>query len=58
MEAPFPMNSWEGVTGAIYTGFGHAEAIWLLIAMAMVVLAIWKGWRHEKHAYEAVDRKH
>ena len=56
MEAPFEPNSWDGVTGAIYTGFGGHESIYLAVTLALVAVAIYRGWRHELHAYQNLDR--
>ena len=57
MEAPFEANSWDGITGAIYTGQGSGEMFWLLVSLALIVLAIVLGWRHEEHAYRATKKK-
>ncbi len=54
MEAPFEATSWDGITGAIFTGYGSAEWLWILVSLALVIAAIVGGWRHEKHAYDAV----
>lgn len=54
MESPFEASSWDGVTGAIYTGQGSVEWLWIGLAIAFVVAAMIGGWRHEKHAYDAV----
>ncbi|CUJ88325.1 hypothetical protein Q8W37_00270 [Shimia thalassica] len=53
MEAPFEVNTWDGVTGAIYTGYGSGEMLWLLVMLALIVVALFLGWRHEEHAYKA-----
>ncbi len=57
MEAPFEATSWDGITGAIYAGYGSVEGLWLLLVLAMVVMAIVFGWRHEEHAYKATEKK-
>lgn len=57
MEAPFDATTWDGVTGAIYAGYGSVEGLWLLLCLALVVVAIVFGWRHEDHAYKAARRK-
>lgn len=54
MESPFEATSWDGITGAIYTGYGSVEWLWLVIAFLCVGAAVIGGWRHEKHAYDAV----
>ncbi|MBU2891253.1 MULTISPECIES: hypothetical protein [Celeribacter] len=57
MEAPFDATSWDGITGAIYAGYGSVEGLWLLLVLAMVVTAIVFGWKHEEHAYKATEKK-
>ncbi|MCF8483126.1 MAG: hypothetical protein K9H25_22095 [Rhodospirillum sp.] len=56
MEAPFDVTSWDGITGAIYAGYGSVEWLWILLSLACVVAAIIGGWRHEKHAYETAQK--
>lgn len=56
MEAPFEASTWDGVTGAFYTGYGSVEGLWLLLMLAMIVVAIVLGWRHEEHAYKATKK--
>ena len=31
-------------------------ALWLALVLAMVVIAVILGWRHEKHAYAAASQ--
>jgi hypothetical protein len=57
MEAPFDATSWDGITGAYYAGYGSVEGLWLLLILAMVVIAIVFGWRHEEHAYKGLKKK-
>jgi hypothetical protein len=57
MEAPFEATSWDGITGPIYTGYGSVEGLWLLVCLALIVVAIVIGWRHEDHAYKATKDK-
>ncbi|MXN17827.1 hypothetical protein GR170_08275 [Pseudooceanicola sp. GBMRC 2024] len=57
MEAPFEATSWNGITGAVYAGYGSSEALWLILCLAMVVVAIFFGWKHEEHAYKATRKK-
>ncbi|SFD92970.1 hypothetical protein [Roseivivax sediminis] len=54
---PVTNGTWDGFTGAFYTGFGGFEAIWLIASAALVVIALWMGNRHEKHAYREVAKK-
>jgi hypothetical protein len=56
MEAPFDATSWDGITGAIYTGYGSAEWFWILVSLVLVVIAIIFGWQHEKHAYKSIEK--
>lgn len=57
MEAPFDITTWDGITGAIYAGYGSAEGLWLLASLLLVVVAVIFGWRHEEHAYKATEKK-
>lgn len=46
-----PFESWDAVAGAsYYTGLGGGELIWLVISIALCVLAIFVGHGHEKKA--------
>lgn len=56
MEAPFDATSWNGITGAIYAGFGSSELFWIALCYACVLLAVILGWRHEGHAYIAAQK--
>jgi hypothetical protein len=56
MEAPFDATTWDGITGAIYAGYGSAEWVWIALSLACVVVAVIGGWRHEKHAYANVSK--
>ena len=57
MEAPFEATSWDGITGAFYTGFGSAEMLWIALMIGLVVVAVVGGWRHERHAYAEAKTK-
>ena len=57
MEAPFDSTTWDGISGPIYAGYGSVEGLWLLLVLAMVIVAIVFGWRHEDHAYKATQNK-
>lgn len=57
MEAPFDVTSWDGITGAIYAGYGSVEGLWIAFCLALIVVAIVFGWRHEEHAYKATRKK-
>ncbi len=57
MEAPFEATSWDGITGAFYTGATSAEWIWIVLCLLCIAVAIVGGWRHEKHAYEAAEKE-
>lgn len=56
MESPFEGTTWDGVTGAIYAGYGSVEGLWLLACLVLVVAAVAGGWRHEEHAYKALKK--
>ena len=57
MNSPITSGTWDGFTGAYYTGLGSGELLWLLATMALLVIAIALGARHEKEAYDAVEKK-
>ncbi|WP_292293534.1 hypothetical protein [Marivita sp.] len=57
MEAPFTATSWDGISGAIYAGYGSGEGVWLVLSLVLIVVAIIFGWRHEEHAYKATKKK-
>ncbi|EEX11922.1 hypothetical protein CSE45_5388 [Citreicella sp. SE45] len=57
MEAPFDVTSWDGITGAIYAGYGSVEGLWIAVCLALIVVAIVFGWRHEEHAYKATRKR-
>lgn len=43
-----PFESWDAVAGAsYYTGLGGGELIWLIISIALCVLSILVGHKHE-----------
>lgn len=50
MGAPFEGN-WSSVTEAYYVGAGGGEVIWMIIAIALCVGALFVGARHETQAY-------
>ncbi|SNT12924.1 hypothetical protein [Tropicimonas sediminicola] len=56
MEAPFDATSWDGISGAIYAGYGSAELLWVLLSFVLVVIAIFGGWKHESEAYSALKK--
>ncbi|MEM8755613.1 MAG: hypothetical protein AAGF90_21840 [Pseudomonadota bacterium] len=51
-------DSFDGIEGAYYIGAGTSwELIWLVVSVAMCVLALWVGSRHELDAYKKAERK-
>ena len=46
------IGGWDGITGALYTGYGATEGLILWISIAMCVFALWWGNRHESKAYK------
>ncbi len=53
MGSPLKEATWNGVEGAYYTGAGGGmEIIWLGVSIAMCVVALWVGGRHESEAYK------
>jgi len=45
-----PISSWDGVEGAYYAGSG-GEPFWLAVAIAICVIALVLGSRHERSSY-------
>ena len=53
MGSPLPTESWNGVTGAYYMGMNSMwEPIWLFVSIALCILALWIGGKHEADAYK------
>lgn len=49
-------DTWNSVSGAIYPGAGGSwEHIWLYVSIAMCVVALWIGHKHETEAYEKAE---
>ena len=49
-------DSWSAVDGAYYMGAGTSwEVIWLLISIAMCIIALIGGARHELDAYKNAE---
>ncbi len=57
MGSPITSGTWDGFAGAYYTGLGSGELLWLLATIVLLVIAIVLGARHEKEAYDAVQKK-
>ena len=55
MGAPFDTGTWNGVTEAFYNASG-TEALWLFISIALCVVALWMGGKHESEAYDRAER--
>ncbi len=53
--APFDTGTWEGVTGTYYAGVG-GELTWLLISIALCVVALVGGAIHEGRAYKKAEK--
>jgi len=46
-----PFDNWDAVAGgSYYTGLGSGEFIWLMVSIALCVLAIFIGHSHESKA--------
>ena len=55
MGAPFDTGTWNGITESMHNAAG-TEALWLFISMALCVVALWMGHKHEAESYEKADR--
>jgi hypothetical protein len=54
--SPIETATWEGATGAYYTGLGSGELTWVLASVLLCVVALVAGSRHEKAAYRKLKR--
>lgn len=53
MGAPFDTGTWSGITGTYFTGAGGSmTTVWLFVSIALCILALILGGRHEKEAYK------
>lgn len=52
--APFDSGSWAGVTESYYAGAG-GEFAWLMISVALCVIALIGGAVHEGRAYRKAE---
>ena len=49
-------DSWDAVEGAYYMGAGTSwEVIWLFLSIALCVIALIMGARHELDAYKEAE---
>ncbi len=52
MGAPFDTGTWSGITGTYFTGAGGSmTTVWLFVSIALCILALVLGGRHEKESY-------
>ncbi len=58
MGSPLPEASWDGFSGAYYTGAGGVwEPIWLFVSIGLCVLALFVGLTHEKLAHRRMKKQ-
>lgn len=51
-------DNWDAVEGAYYMGANSGwEVIWTLVALAICIIALIAGSRHELEAYKKVAKK-
>lgn len=56
MGAPFDTGTWNGVEGAYFTGAGGGSmTFWLIVSIALCVLPLIVGHRHESKAYDRME---
>ena len=56
MGAPFDTGTWNGVEGAYFTGAGGGMmVVWLLVAIALCVLPLVVGHKHESERYKKME---
>ena len=59
MGSPLAEASWDGFTGAYYTGAGGTwEPIWVFVALGLCVLSLVVGLAHEKSAYRRMTNEY
>jgi uncharacterized membrane protein YidH (DUF202 family) len=53
----FEESTWNGVDAAIYMGAGTPmESVWLWLSVALCVIAVVLGSKHEKDAYKKMEK--
>ena len=53
----FSIDTWNEIAGPIYMGANSSwETIWLAVSVAICVLALVIGSRHEPDAYKKMDK--
>lgn len=56
MGAPFDTGTWNGVEGAYFTGAGGSSpTLFLVIAIALCVIPLVLGHKHESEAYQRME---
>ena len=50
------ITDWEAVEGAYYTGAGSGEMIWFLVSVALCVIPLIVGSKHELDAYRKLKK--
>lgn len=50
------IKDWAVVEGAYYTGYGVGEVFWLIVAVALCVVPLVVGSRHELDAYKKLKK--
>ncbi len=50
------ITDWTAVEGAFYTGAGGGEWFWLLVAIALTIVPLISGTKHELDAYKKLKK--
>lgn len=50
------ITDWDAVEGAMYVGAGGSEWFWLIIAIALTVIPLVVGNKHELDAYKKLKK--
>ncbi|WP_165586950.1 hypothetical protein [Pseudaestuariivita atlantica] len=50
------IKDWAAVEGAYYTGYGSGEMLWLIVAIAICLISLVIGARHELDAYKKLKK--
>jgi len=51
-------DTWDNIVangGAYYPGVGSMEVVWVLITIAICVVSLWVGHKHEADAYKRIN---
>lgn len=50
------ITDWAAVDGAMYTGAGGGEMLWVIVALVLCVVALVIGFKHEHDAQKKISK--